>query len=131
MFVCEVEMYDLAEVPALYAACRWAAARGLDRSAMLSRLGSEKPLALAWTVTETDNRGNTVERECALNRIQWPGLTILHNARGYHVLLRQLRAATGQRAAHVLVPTGVVFQTQRELCSYLRDVSTFNTKAAS
>lgn len=124
MFMAEAELCEADELPALYEACRWAAARGLDVAAMRARLHAAAPIDFTWTVTEADHRGDVRERMCRLNRMQWPGLAVIHSARGYQVMSISRVAAPGMRSGEeVMFPTGFVFQSQRDLCAYLRSCS--------
>lgn len=129
MFLGEVELYDADELGALYGACRWAAERGLDRVAMLSRLNREAPIQFVWETLETDRDGNVRERVCRLNRLMWPGLAVWNGRRGDYEVMTDYDSGRGR---DVLVPTGMRFATIRELCTYLRSIRIrFSVKEAS
>lgn len=74
----EVALYNLSEVRALYAACRWAAERGEGPGAVRARLEavSRPTIAPTWEVVRADRDGNPTERVWRLPRIRWPGLAV-------------------------------------------------------
>lgn len=92
---------------------------------MLDRLNAESDPLIAWTVTAADSRGETTERIGRLNRLQWPGVVVLHSSRGYEVMSEQYVAhPTGQaRSVKVLESTGIRFSLQRNLFAHLRSIA--------
>lgn len=114
----EVELYDLSEVPALYAACRWAAERGQGPGAVRARLEtvSRPTVAPAWEVLRADRDGNPTERVWRLPRIRWPGLAVFDacSSTQRYQLMRIDRAERD-----TCYPTGFKFSTLAALAAHL------------
>lgn len=118
----EVELYDLPEVPALYAACERIAKRGGTpgdvRAEMTRTRGAAHP-PLTWLVTQTDRDGRPTERQARLPRLLWPGLAIIDycggpgSARGRYVLVREIAQGT-------VATTGFAFATLNALWAHLQ-----------
>ena len=116
----EVCLYDLAELPALYAAARKVAARyGLpgDLRAEMAR-EREPHVLLRWQVMHADRDGRPTVRIARLPRLRWPGTYVWHESGRYEVM-RQLSALHGSAADAALTTTGFAFATQRELFAWL------------
>lgn len=119
LFMGEVCLYDIAELPALYAAARKVAARyGLpgDLRAEMAR-GREPHILLQWQVMHTDRDGKPTVRIARLPRLRWPGTYVWHESGRYEVM-RQLGALRSAADA-ALTTTGFAFATQRELFAWL------------
>lgn len=121
LFVGIAELYDLAELPALYDAAR----KSSDRSNMHRRLAAaDEPglVPLDWQVYETDRDGQSVVRVAALPRMRWPGLVVWHERGRYELLAVRTGHALGARSREAAFSTGVSFATQRDLFAHLRSV---------
>lgn len=119
LFLGEVCLYELAELPALYAAARKVAARhGLpgDLRAEMAR-EREPRILLQWQVMHADRDGRPTVRVARLPRLRWPGTYVWHESGRYEVM-RQLSASRGQ-ADVALATTGASFATQRDLFAWL------------
>lgn len=117
----EVELYDLSEVPALYAACERIAKRGgtpADVRTELQRVRATKRAPLAWTTTSTDRDGRPTERHARLPRLLWPGLSVFDfcggpgSSRGRYVLVKDI-------AQDTVAPTGFAFPSLADLWAHL------------
>ena len=116
LFMGEVCLYNLAELPALYAAARKVAARhGLpgDLRAEMAR-EREPHVLLQWQVMHADRDGRPTVRIARLPRLRWPGTYVWHESGRYEVM-RQLSAARGA----ALTTTGFTFGSQRDLFAWL------------
>lgn len=120
LFADFVELYDLAETPALHKAARAVARVGGGRVELQQRMTeSDRPtLRFAWRVYACDARGNVAARYAFLDRIRFPGLVVWHE-HGRYELLMQVRRYGNGHIAEVQEPTGFVFTSQRELIDHL------------
>lgn len=120
----DVEMYDTAELPRLYACARKVAARGGSRCDMSKALaeGDQPAVRFSWCVYATDRTGAATVRVARLDRIRWPGLAVWHESGRYLLMACVQRSAPGARSAEVLEPTGFAFGSQRELSEHLLTV---------
>lgn len=123
----EVSLYDCAELPALYAACRWVAARGGQPGDVRARLAAAEAappsLRPLWTVISADRDGRPTERMWRLPRLRWPGLAVFDfcgRAERYEVFSvhRGDRRAPGSYAT----TTGFRCATLTELAAYLHAI---------
>lgn len=115
----EAWLYELAELPALYAACRWAAARGGDAGDARARLAAAAGPSVrpVWTVTSTDRDGKPTERVWRLPRLRWPGLAVFDfcgRAERYELF--------NIDRTDVCTTTGIRFATLAELAAHLDDI---------
>ena len=119
MFLGEVGLYDIDELPALYAAARKVAARdGLPGDLRAEMARSREPhILLQWQVMHADRDGKPTVRIARLPRLRWPGTYVWHESGRYEVM-RQLSASRGQADAS-LTTTGVSFASQRDLFAWL------------
>jgi hypothetical protein len=117
----EVELFELAALPALYAAARKAAARETDpaevRRRMMALLDRPRFIKLVWA-----DLGGGVRR-ARLPRLMWPGTWVEHSSsRGYEVLY-EVTGTFGMLAARgrstTLVTSGIRFRTRAELDAHL------------
>lgn len=69
MFLGWVELYDREEIAGFYAACRWAAERGLDGAAARQRFARKPPLKPRWDVYQADRDGRPTLRVWKLPRL--------------------------------------------------------------
>lgn len=120
----DVEMYDCAELPRLYACARRVAARGGSRRDLCAALVErEQPVVrFAWCVYATDSTGAPTVRVARLDRIRWPGLVVWHERGRYELLVLRTGIALGARSHEALEPTGFSFGSQRELGEHLLTV---------
>lgn len=128
LMVGDVELYDAAELPALYNAAKRAAAKdGLPGT--MRRLFRERQaraevflVEFQWHVSMADSRGVTTERWARLPRLRWPGLVVFDfcgsegSARGRYRLFRTI-ARHG--ADSTITDTGLAFPTLRALSAHL------------
>lgn len=109
----EVELWEISELPALYAAARRVAARGGDpgdlRDAMAALDAPHIPIR--WEVLSADATGRPTCRAGYLPRLRWPHLGVWHEGGRYEVMT--LGSDGGWRG------TGFVFTSQRELMRHL------------
>lgn len=117
----DLSLYDLAELPRLYAACRRVAARGGDRKALYAVLAAHaKPaIPFSWVAYATDRDGKPTVRVARLDRIRWPGLAVWHERGRYELMEIHRGTALGARSREALESTGFSFGSQRELCAHL------------
>lgn len=117
----DVEMYDCAELPRLYACARKVAARGGSRRDLCAAFAeTDKPaLHLAWCVYATDAAGEPTVRVARLDRIRWPGLVVWHERGRYELLALRNGTALGARSHEALEPTGFSFGSQHALRDHL------------
>ena len=125
MLAGDVALYDLAEVPALYATARKVAQAGGGVAEFHAALrdAQETParapaLRLQWQTYETDATGRPTVRVAILDRMRWPGLAVWHE-RGRYLLMNVEYIANQRRSEPVLVPTGFTFRSQQELATHL------------
>lgn len=125
MLAGDVALYDLAEVPALYATARKVAQAGGGAAEFHAALrdAQETParapaLRLQWQTYETDATGRPTVRVAILDRMRWPGLAVWHE-RGRYLLMNVEYIANQRRSEPVLVPTGFTFRSQQELATHL------------
>lgn len=127
----EVDLYDAAELPDLYAAAEGAARRdGLPstlRRLLRERQERQARPPLVWTVRHTDRDGRPTERIARLNRIQWPGLAVFDfcggpgSAQGRYRLFH-LRRTDRRFADEVCEDTGWAFRNLADLWAHLDSV---------
>jgi hypothetical protein len=117
----DLSLYDLAELPRLYAACRRVAARGGDRKALYAVLaeGTKPSIPFSWVAYATDRDGKPTVRVARLDRIRWPGLVVWHERGRYELMALRRGTALGARSHEALEATGFSFGSQRELCAHL------------
>lgn len=129
----EVSLYDLAELPRLYAACRRAACGDGNRKAMYAALAAPaKPsIPFSWVTYATDAAGVPTLRVARLDRIRWPGLVVWHERGRYELLMIRHGVALGARSREALHDTGFKFDTQAELCEHLFSIARSLTGAAA
>jgi hypothetical protein len=129
LFMGEVELCDVSDLGALYAACRKVAANGGLPGDVRRELHAPKTAALpplAWQVTATDRDGKTTERQAMLPRLRWPGLAVIDycgrtfSARGRYHLVTIERDKFG-RGDLVATATGFQFNTLTALWAHLAD----------
>lgn len=119
LFLGECELFDVAELPALHAVCRWTAERGGLPGDVRARVAAESRFRVrpVWTVTSTDRDGAPTERVWKLPRLRWPGLAVWDTCGG------EGRYQVWNIDRHdVCTPTGVRFSTLDELSAYLDSV---------
>lgn len=125
LFMGEVCIHDLADLPELHRACVRAAA--LDRMPGTVRriIRERRELAglprLVWTVQHADRDGRPTERFCRLPRLRWPGLVVFDfcggpgSSRGRYQLWRD------DKRDGCCIPTGFSFARLSDLWAHLRD----------
>lgn len=123
MLLGEVEILDAEELPAMYAACRWAAARGLvvGDARMRAADASRTVLRPVWTVLRADRDGRPTERVWRLPRLRWPGLAVwdhVSSSRGRYELMCSTMSS-GRRHDETYEPTGLRFSTLAALSAHL------------
>lgn len=118
----EVELYDASELGSLYAACRWAAERGLMPGDVRARFAATQRTALrpTWEVMSTDRDGQPTSRVWRLPRILCPGVAVWD-----HVSVGAKNARYEVMAVDrdgVCTPTGFRFPTLAALTKHLDEV---------
>lgn len=125
----EVELCDVADLPRLVACARRVAARGgLPGDVRAAFHATETTIRLAWEIYSTDRDGAPAVRVARLDRIRWPGLAVWHERGRYEVMTITRGTALGARSNEALTPTGIVFDSQRDLCVYLAAESRFSAR---
>lgn len=119
LFMGEVCLYDIDELPALYAAARKVASRhGLPGDLRAEMARSREPhILLQWQVMHADRDGRPTARIARLPRLRWPGTYVWHESGRYEVM-QELSGARGH-ADTALTTTGFAFASQRELFAWL------------
>lgn len=125
----EVCIYDLSDLPTVYAAARKAAAKdglpGTMRDEMRRAAGRQPPMRLDWRVLCTDRDGRPRERFAYLPRLRWPGRGVWDfcggpgSSGGRYVLAHRIHK--GRRFADETwdTSTGLRFRTLAELWAHL------------
>lgn len=133
LFADEVSLYDVAELPRLYACARRVAARGGQPGHVRAvPYAADVPaLHFDWVTHQADRAGRPVVRVARLDRVRWPGLAVWHERGKYELMALTWRAAPGVRSAEVLAPTGFAFDSQRALRDHLFTVQTPAISAAA
>jgi hypothetical protein len=124
LFADEVSLYDVAELPRLYACARRLAERGGSPGHVRAVPSAEDvpALRLAWVTYQADRDDRPVVRVARLDRARWPGLAVWHERGKYELMALTWRAAPGARSEEVLEPTGFSFGSQRALRDHLFNV---------
>lgn len=125
LFGGEVELYDVAELPRLYACARRVAARGgLPGDLRAAFAAAEAPsLHLVWDVYAADRDGTPTVRVARLDRIRWPGLAVWHESGRYELLAIRRGAALGARSREALETTGFSFASRAALHLHLFSIA--------
>jgi hypothetical protein len=130
LFMSEVELYDSSELSKLYKAAKKVAKRGGNPGDVRREVGkllkkgkAPKRPKIRWEVTQTDARGNPIERVWVPSRFQWPGIVVYdHVNRGsrhggrYEVMTR----VSGSRNTYRT--TGMAFGKLADVFKYLDSV---------
>lgn len=127
LFLGDVELYDLVELPELYAAAERVAQRGGlpgDVRAEFAAARDAERIPLDFHTTETDARGHWVEQIARPNRLQWPGIVIRRTRAGYEVYSEHRGMVAVGVVSEYHVPTGFRCTNRAELVKYL--LSTLN-----
>lgn len=128
LLVGDVELYDAAELPDLYAAAKRAAARdGLPGT--MRRLFAEQASArqrlvipLNWRPNNTNNRGEVTERWARLPALRWPGLVVWDfcgsegSSGGRYQVFHRIHSHGKEETVS---PTGMKFRSLRDLFDHL------------
>lgn len=110
----EVSLYDLAELPRLYACARRAIAKGGGRREMLAAFA---PIDLNWETYQTDRDGKPTVRVARLDALR---LAVWHESGIYALHSIERRGFPGcSHMEDVLFPTGFRFTTQAALRDHL------------
>ena len=118
LFLGEIELYDLEELPALAKAARWADRGEKTPGEMRAYLHRPPPLNLVWDVARTDPSGRPSLRTCVLDKFRWPGLAVWHE-RGRYTLC----TVETSGADLTCFPTGFVFRSLSNLSAHLREIN--------
>lgn len=125
LFMGEVCLHDLADLPALHRACVRAATidrmPGTVRRLLREHRSRVSIPKMIWTVQQADRDGRPVERMCRLPRLRWPGLVVFDfcggpgSARGRYQLWRD------EHRDGVCTPTGFAFARLSDLWRHLQE----------
>lgn len=127
LLIGEVELWDRAEVPALYAACRRVAARGGEPGDVRAAMAAKAPhIPIRWEVLQADRDGETTCRVGTLPRLMWAGVGVWHESGRYEIMHEHADGHGG----HAWHGTGITFASQRELFRYLAANPTRTTESA-
>lgn len=118
MLLGDAEIWDASEIPAFWAACKWATKRGRTVGEARERaLETLLPkLTPAWTVIRADRDGRATERVWRLPRLRWPGLAVWDHVSGGRG--GRFELVTVDRA-NVCESTGFRFANLRDLRDHL------------
>ena len=113
MFIREVALFSLAELPDLHKASRKASSWA-DMYLRFERMQQPR-ICLTWHTYATDRDGKPTVRVARLG-LRWPRMVVWHEKGRYEVLERM-----HGRASDTLTPTGMKFATLRELFAAMEE----------
>lgn len=128
LMVGDVEIYDAAELPALYDAAKRAAARdglpGTMRRIFAEQASARQRLVipLSWRTINTNNCGKVTERWARLPALRWPGLVVWDfcgsegSSGGRYQIFHRIHS---HGKDETVATTGLSFRSLRDLFDHL------------